>query len=369
AILAFFINNPIGNMLALSIILLGIVVTAYNKRVKPKKRAARASLENQLQMFRDLETLRHFMAVYLDRGTCVFYHPFTDERIQPDLISGFIAAITSVYGEIKGDGVRGTLEEIQYHGLRLNSYSGEFIIGILILEGEMTPLLKDRLQFFVELFENQYDSELTEWNGLIDCFDPEWIVSTLSSAFNYSWLLAHRFGPTQKVAKTETKILDYISAVRDDRSEFYFRDLLTPLAEMLGVSEAAILDRLLALQDRGVIAPVSIQTILQRQGMGLANGEIGADDIKLEYPDLVEPVVDEPEDSDEEPSSKQDVEAEPEPEEETPESDIADDFVKEVESLMSEEPEEKKEELDPMDEFVQDVESLLTKEKDEDENE
>ena len=178
---------------------LAIVAAGYNLGVKPKKRAARSYLENQLQMFVDLESLRHFMAIYLDRGTCVFYHPFTDERIQPDLISGFIAAITSVYGEIKGDGVRGTLEEIQYHGLRLNSYSGEFIIGILILEGEMTPLLRERLQFFVELFENQYDQELDGWTGLIDCFDPEWVVSTLNSAFNYSWLLPHRFGPTQKV--------------------------------------------------------------------------------------------------------------------------------------------------------------------------
>ncbi|MHA1423226.1 MAG: hypothetical protein ACTSSD_14130 [Candidatus Thorarchaeota archaeon] len=356
-VLSFFFFTDIGRMLVASLLILGIVATAYNKRVKPKKRAARASLENQLQMFRDLESLRHFMAVYLDRGTCVFYHPFTDERIQPDLISGFIAAITSVYGEIKGDGVRGTLEEIQYHGLRLNSYSGEFIIGILILEGEMTPLLKERLQFFVELFENQYDQDLTEWNGLIDCFDPEWVVSTLSSTFNYSWLLAHRFGPTQKVGKTDARILDYISAVRDDRSEFHFRDLLAPLAEMLDITEAEVLDRLLVLQDRGVIAPVSIQTILQRQGMGLANGEIGAG-TQLELPEKEEPKVDEPE-----------LPAEP-VKESTPaeEPDKVEELVYDDDSLVEEKEEDKKEELDPMDAFVKDVESLLTKEK-EDENE
>jgi DNA-binding Lrp family transcriptional regulator len=358
--------NDFGRMLAISIILLGVVVTAYNKRVKPKKRAARASLENQLQIFRDLETLRHFMAVYLDRGTCVFYHPFTDERIQPDLISGFIAAITSVYGEIKGDGVRGTLEEIQYQGLRLNSFSGEFIIGILILEGEMTPLLKERLQFFVDMFENQYDQDLTEWNGLIDCFDPEWIVSTLTSAFNYSWLFAHRFGPTQKVATTDAKILDYISAVRDDRNEFYFKNLLAPLAEMLEISEAAVLDRLLALQERGIIVPVGIQTILQRQGMGLANEEF--DEVtRLELPKKDEPTIDEMETPVEVTSPEPETESEPD--EETDESDSGDDFVEEADSVISEVPEEKEKELDPIEEFVQDVESLLTKEKEKDENE
>ncbi len=369
-VLSFFFFTEIGRMLVGSILILGIVVAAYNKKVKPKKRAARDSLENQLQMFRDLETLRHFMAVYLDRGTCVFYHPFTDERIQPDLISGFIAAITSVYGEIKGDGVRGTLEEIQYHGLRLNSYSGEHTIGILILEGEMTPLLRERLQFFIELFENQYDKELTDWTGLIDCFDPEWVVSNLTSAYNYSWLHAHKFGPTQKVAKTDARILDYISAVRDDKGEFYIKNLISPLAEMLDKTEAQVLDRLLYLQDNGMIVPVSIQTILQRQGMGLANGEIGPDNIVLEPPAEEESKVDEPETSVEETSSE--TEVEPEPVEESPpaeEVDVADEFVKDVESLMTAESEVKEEDPDSIDDFVKDVESLLTKDKEEEENE
>ena len=369
-ILSFLFFTDIGRLLVVTLLVLGIVATAYNKKVKPRKRAARDSLENQLQMFRDLETLRHFMAVYLDRGTCVFYHPFTDERIQPDLISGFIAAITSVYGEIKGDGVRGTLEEIQYQGLRLNSYSGEFLIGILILEGEMTPLLRDRLQFFIELFENQYDKDLTDWTGLIDCFDPEWVVSNLTSAYNYSWLHAHKFGPTQKVAKTDARILDYISAVRDDKGEFYIKNLISPLAEMLDQTEAQILDRLLYLQDNGMIVPVSIQTILQRQGMGLANGEISPDNIVLEPPIEEEPKVEEPETPVEETSE---TEMEPEPVEESPppgEAESVDDFVKDVESLMTTEPEEEKDEkTDSIDDFVKDVESLLTKEKGKEENE
>lgn len=349
SLLFSFLMSDIGLMIIFSIAILGIVAAGYNRGVKPKKRAARRNLENQLQMFKDLETIQHFMAVYLDRGTCVFYHPFTEERIQPDLISGFIAAITSVYGEIKGDGVRGTLEEIQYHGLRLNSYSGQYIIGILILEGEMTPLLRERLQFFVELFENQYDQDLDGWTGLVDCFDPEWVVSTLNASFNYAWHLPHRFGPTQKVTKTDAKILDYISAVRDERNEFYIKNLLTPLAEMLEKTEAEVLDRLLYLQDRGIIVPIGISTILQRQGLALVNGsdesiakppetieEPAADE--LEYEDFKEEVVEEPPKQ----VTKEELVVEATPEPETKE--------------------------DPLEAFVQDVESLLvSKEKDKEE--
>jgi hypothetical protein len=352
SLLFAFLMSDIGIMIILSIALLGIVAAGYNKGIKPKKRAAKVGLENQLQMFKDLETVQHFMAVYLDRGTCVFYHPFTDERIQPDLISGFIAAITSVYGEIKGDGVRGTLEEIQYHGLRLNSYSGEYIIGILILEGEMTPLLRERLQFFVELFENQYEKDLDGWTGLVDCFDPEWVVSTLNSAFNYAWHLPHRFGPTQKVSKTDARILDYISAVRDERNEFYLKNLLTPLAEMLDKTEAEVLDRLLYLQDRGVIVPIGIQTILQRQGLALVNG---SSEQVIQPP----PAVEEPSSIEEKPKAKGKAKAKEEPPkaaEELEFDEITEESLEEPHEEVVEKPET---EEDEMEAFVQDVESLL----------
>lgn len=360
-ILSFFFMQSVGRLILISFALLGAVAIGYNKGVKPKKRAARSSLENQLQMFIDLESLRHFMAIYLDRGTCVFYHPFTDERIQPDLISGFIAAITSVYGEIKGDGVRGTLEEIQYHGLRLNSYSGEFIIGILILEGEMTPLLRERLQFFVELFENQYEKDLHGWSGLIDCFDPEWVVSTLNSAFNYSWHLPHRFGATQKMNKESARILDYIDAVKDERGEFYLKNLLRPLAEMLGKSEAEVLDILLHLQERGLIVPVSTQTILQRQGMGLANGD--SEGITIPVPPEI---MEEVEQKDESEIIEDQIDEEEEVKSEEIETEIP-----EVQESKAEDESEKslREEIDPLEEFVKDVEDLLTKEKDKEEEE
>jgi hypothetical protein len=367
SLLIAFLLSDIGLIIVGSMFLLAIVAAGYNKGVKPRKRETRRSLESQLQKFRDLQSIQHFMAVYLDRGTCVFYHPFRDERIEPDLISGFIAAITSVYGEIKGDGVRGTLEEIQYHGLRLNSYSGKYIIGILILEGEMTPLLRERLQFFVELFENQYEQDLESWSGITDCFDPEWIVSTLNSAFNYSWHLPHRFGPTQKVSKTDTKILDYIAAVRDERGEFYLKDLLRPLSEVLDLSEAATLDKLLGLQERGAIVPVGIQTILQRQGMGLANGEEGEGIKVMDMPEVLgrgtgehpPPPPPLPEEVVETPTPEE--EEAPDQPEEQPEPP-----VEEAEEIPEEEPEPEKQPEDELEKFVKDVEDLLSEKEKED---
>ncbi|MHA2206190.1 MAG: hypothetical protein ACXABC_10040 [Candidatus Thorarchaeota archaeon] len=366
-VLTFVTTFP-GNAVVLAIMIGAVAAAAYNRTIKPKKRETKQSLEKQLQSFRDLASLRHFMAVYVDRGTCVTYHPFMEERIQPDLISGFIAAITSVYGEIKGNGVRGTLEEIQYHGLRLNSYSGKYVIGILILEGEMTELLRERLQFFIEMFETQYESFLENWLGIIDCFDPEWIVSTINTTFNYTWMLPHRYGKTKRVNRTESKILDAIGKLRNERSEFFIADLLGPISEKLGESEAQTLERLLAMQEKGLIVPIGIQTVLQRQGMGIADGEedvvfdrefipeMPIRDEAIEPPpdEVVEPIdISKPEDVI--PPPLDDVIAPP-PEVET---EVLEDIT-ETPTEEAETPPKDKEKVDPADAFVAEVERLLS---------
>ncbi|MEE9540802.1 MAG: hypothetical protein V3V85_04820, partial [Candidatus Thorarchaeota archaeon] len=86
-------------------------------------------------------------------------------------------------------------------------------------------------------------------------------------------LLPHKFGKKRKVNKLDGKILDLIGTRRDNRREFYLRDLAKPVAALMGATEARAMDKLLAMEDKGLIEPIGIQTVLQRQGLGLANGE------------------------------------------------------------------------------------------------
>ncbi|MFX0046495.1 MAG: hypothetical protein ACFE8Z_11655, partial [Candidatus Hermodarchaeota archaeon] len=336
-ILLFLIQQPL--VLALLAVVFVVVGTRslWKGKLQPRRFAAKSALEKQLEAFMELEMVQHFMAVYTDRGTCVFYHPFAQSRIQPDLISGFIAAITSVYGEIKGDGVQGSLEEINYQGLRLNSYSGRYIIGIMIVEGEMSPRLRDRLQFFVEIFEDQYESELEGWTGLVDCFDPEWVVSNLNTAFNYDWMLPHYIDPKVRLKGSEKKIVNLIKDLYG-RNEFLVRDILTKAANKLKSTEAEAFDIILRIMDQGAIYPISIHTVLQRQGMGIADEEDESIYEVKTTPEIDEPV---PPVEVEEPEKVEEV-VEPEPVEEPPaerEEDLTEEekFLREVEDLISKE--------------------------------
>jgi len=337
-LLIFLIQQPLVLFLLAVVVVVVGTRSLWKGKLQPRRFAAKSALEKQLAAFMELEMVQHFMAVYTDRGTCVFYHPFAQSRIQPDLISGFIAAITSVYGEIKGNGVQGSLEEINYQGLRLNSYSGRYIIGIMIVEGEMSSRLRDRLQFFVEIFEDQYDSDLDGWTGLVDCFDPEWVVSNLNTAFNYDWMLPHYVDPKVKLKGPERKIVKLIKDLYG-RSEFLVRDILTKAANKLKTTEAEAFDTILRIMDQGAIYPISIHTVLQRQGMGIADEE---DDSIYEV--KTTPEVDEPELPEEvEAPEKVEEVAEPEP--------------------VEEPPAEVKEELTEEERFLKEVEDLISKEK------
>ena len=268
------VRTPQAQLAILVAVLAIVGAVAYTKVIKPRREAGRKTLQKQLEQFRELSTLQHFMAIYTEHGTCVIYFPFTEKHIEPDLISGFISAITSVYSEITGEGgVKGTLEEIHYHGLRLNSYSGRYIIGILILESEMSAILKRRLEFFVEMFESQYDSDLEDWMGRVDCFDPEWVLSNLLSTLDYYWLLPQKIADEKRIRKENKTVLRFLQNNLDEKDEFCIDEILAPLAQELAETEAETLERLLTLQEEGAIEPISVQTLMTRRGLGLSGVE------------------------------------------------------------------------------------------------
>ncbi|UCE10265.1 MAG: hypothetical protein JSW61_15040, partial [Candidatus Thorarchaeota archaeon] len=362
----------------------------YVRRIKPKKRAQFASLENQLDVFKNLESMQHFMAVYGDRGTCVIYHPFGEVRIQPDLVSGFISAITSVYGEITGDGVQGTLEEIHYHGLRLNSYSGQYIIGILILEEEIRPELREGLRRFVESFEAKYHRELDGWVGVVDTFDEAWILKSLYESMNYVWHLPYRLDPRKKAKGTFKRTATFLASRADENGEFHISDVLQAVAEIAGRTEPEALEHMLKMRERGLIVPLDIPTFLHREGCSLFGGTefTPMDDFAHEDSGIYtvgeaveELIIEEPE-SEPEPELEE-VEEIPEPfeEAEEPEAPVepAEAEIEEVEPAAHEAPSEVVEEIkepaevpeevpeekppDPLEEFVSDVEELLKDDK------
>ncbi len=314
------------------------------KRSRASRAKMFASKKAQYDYFNILASLRHFMIVYRGRGTCLFYHPFGESRIQADLISGFISAITSMYGEIKQNGEMGTLEEINYQGLILNSRVGENCLAILIGDSSITQEVRDRLQFFVELFESQYKNDLAKWTGLVDCFNPEWIVSNLYTVLNYQMMIPHTLNPSVKGEKDEMRVFKYVQASLGDQTEFEVKDYLAPVANLLNKSEMEVLDIFMSMAEKGIITPIGIHTILQRQGMGLT--DVHDMELATTVPESEETTLDE--------EIEADTISEP------------DEAPAKKKPAKKRKKTEQKERVDPKDEFIAEVESLLKKDKKDD---
>ena len=208
------------------------------------------------------------MIIYKENGACLFYHPFKEDEIQSDLISGFISAMSSMYGEFTGDGTRETIQSLKYQGMTLNGFNGKHVVGILISEGTMSTTFN--LNEFIESFELRYEDSLKDWMGVIDFFEPDWIVEHLYTSLSYSSNLPFTVFP-EKSKKQYSKAVVFLNSRIDSSGRFLFREVLLGLKKFLKISEAYTLDLLMRMKNDHVIAPISIEAILEST---IHNGEL-----------------------------------------------------------------------------------------------
>ncbi len=328
------VTSPPG-LLLLALLFVGIVAGAkWRSSHKAQKMERDYTLTSQYEYFTALASLRHLMIIYKNRGTCIFYHPFSEEQIQADLISGFISALMSMYGEIKRNGELGSLEEINYKGLIVNSREGKYIMAILIGEKSLPQKMRDDLQAFVHEFEKHYGADLKGWTGLMDNFDQEWIVSTLYGILQYDKVLPHTISPDARGDnKTEERVLKFIRSTLDDNGEFSISNILSPVSKMLRKSEAEVLDILVHMEQRGLIVPIPIKRVLQSAEIvisGTFSGTIKEEHEEAETPEETPKPKTEPE------SKPTEIEASKPAESEHA---SVEEFIEEVERLLREEKE------------------------------
>ena len=218
------------------------------------------TLNYRLQRFLDLDALSHFLIVYKGSGGCLFYHPFKETEIQPDLISGFISAMGSMYGEFTGSGREETIESLKYQGMILNGYNGNHVIGILISESDVSKSFN--LKGFIDGFESRYEHCLPDWQGELYHFEHDWIVKHLCESISYADNLPFVVTSTKPKKQYSTTIV-YLKSLCDSSGRFVFRDVIVELKKFLKISEAYAFDILMRFKYEGVIAPIPFEEYLE----------------------------------------------------------------------------------------------------------
>lgn len=141
------------------------------------------SIEVAPYSHKDLTNLlacKHILILHKKTGICIFELGITMLRIDPQLVSGFLSAISGLFSELKNDLVKKRTilriftEEIGDRAFEILTVEGSNSLTAIILD--RTPkylaMLKQRLRNFSYAFETDFQEKLEDFVGVLDVFRP-----------------------------------------------------------------------------------------------------------------------------------------------------------------------------------------------------
>ncbi len=238
-------------------------VAIYRGLVVPKKREKKRALTEVRTIFDDAINLEHILVLYKGTGTCVFFKSFGSEAIDPELISGFISAVSSFGKEMVA---QKALNEITYGDKMLLLADGEYIRVALVLSKKASIILRKHLTEFIAAFGKTYESELPNWRGQLNVFRNAGV--TVDEIFNTSIILPHKitydFSDVKTLKTPHSKDVLKIAhscCEEAERDFFFIATLLKEATERTKKDTAEIFSGIKELRDKKILMPIEISII------------------------------------------------------------------------------------------------------------
>lgn len=102
-------------------------------------------------------------------GVPLFTKTYAPSKVEPNLVSGFLTAVSSFIREISPE-QKGVLKSIDAEDMKIMLESGENTVCALVVDYE-DKLSREALRALVEKFEEKYGKMLKNWNGNVAIFD------------------------------------------------------------------------------------------------------------------------------------------------------------------------------------------------------
>ncbi len=252
------------------IILIGAIVAVaggslavYRGVVVPKKREKQRILTDVKTIFDDAINLEHILVLYKGTGTCIFFKSYGSEQIDPELIGGFLTAVSSFGKEMA---TQETLNEISYGDKMLLLADGQYIRVALVLGKKASMILRRHLKEFIDSFEKTYKEVLPTWRGQLNHFRNAGII--VDEILNTSIILPHQisydFSSVKELKGSFSKDVLKIahSCCEEAEREFFFvATLLKEASEKTSKDTAEIFMGIKELRDKKILMPIEISTI------------------------------------------------------------------------------------------------------------
>ncbi|MHA1914604.1 MAG: hypothetical protein ACW97V_09600 [Promethearchaeota archaeon] len=255
-------------------------IAVYRGVVVPKKHEKSRILKEVKTIFDDAINLEHVLVLYKATGTCIFFKSFGSEEIDPELISGFISAISSFGKDLV---CQEELNEITYGDKMLLLSDGEYIRVALVLSKKASIILRKSLMDFIGTFEKDYINELPAWRGQLTIFRES--GSLVDEILNTSIILPHEityeFSNIKTLKNPHSKeVLKVANNLMKDseRNFFFIATLLKESTEKTSKDTAEIFMGIKELRDKKMLIPIEISTIeghtISQQELALLNQKV-----------------------------------------------------------------------------------------------
>ncbi|GAB4310387.1 MAG: hypothetical protein Kow0069_10520 [Promethearchaeota archaeon] len=246
------------------VVALGAVLASLVARRSRKVRREAKWAENASKL-EDSMKVQHVLIIHKGVGTAIVSKDVGGEGLDPDLVSGFLQALTSFGSEIttrKAQAPKGKTKGflLDYEAFKILLVDGTHVRVGLILDGAPTEFIRARLATFTEKFEERYGGALAAFKGNLEPFKDAGAM--IDDLLGVSLIYPHQVNPaglkTAKIGRMERTVVDIARTLSKERRYFFIATLLEYAMAGRKESKNQVLSAIFDLREAGVIVPVAL---------------------------------------------------------------------------------------------------------------
>ena len=240
-----------------------IIGSFYKIIIIPKRETQKNTLKKIRNVFDDAINMEYILVIYKESGVSIFFKSMGLENVDPDLISGFISAISSFGEKIE---LNESLTKMKYGDKSLLLADGKYIRVGIVLNDKGSELIRENLKKFTEEFEERYADTLPKWESSLMVFKDA--GDLVDKIFNTSIILPH----IVKYNISDIKDLQYNisrnilyeaeSLLEEPNREYFFiGKLLNRVQEETKKEIGEIFLGIRELREKGLLIPLELSEI------------------------------------------------------------------------------------------------------------
>lgn len=222
----------LDTMIMLSPLFIAIIlgISGYMVLRHRKLERLRDKWKTDAMILEDLLKLSYIMIIHKEVGVAIYSQQISSEKLDPDLISGFLHAISSFKREFKKNGISKQARgfEMNYYDFHINLTDGDYVRIALIAEQQPSEYLKEQQIQFTKEFEDRYQKLIISFKGDTSVFNGA--DKLVEKYFNISLmypLQTNQNKESDDLDKLEKDLVELANEIQKEKEYFFFSDLLS----------------------------------------------------------------------------------------------------------------------------------------------